>query len=428
MPAPSFKMTLGECIKFKKQWLEAHAKASRGETVRGSVDLAESLGLTRAQLVTHRRVTENTLKIKLPAFPAKHATLTTIPRDLATEVKELQKKIKELSKESADAATLKRLIHGCTQRPIRAPDWLSRPNYEGKHWHHGVPTLFLSDLHWGETVYSKQVNGVNAYNLDIAVERLHRVIQSTRTLLFEVLNKPNYPGIVLALGGDMVSGNIHEELRETNCAPITEIVVHLVEHLIAAINALLEDFDYVFVPCVVGNHGRLDKKPRAKGAVQENYEWLVYQMLAKHFAGDSRVTVIVSDALDMTYKVLNTTYLLTHGDQFKGGSGISGPLTPWTLGDSRKRKRQAAINQPYNTMIFGHFHSMCWGPGDSFIANGTLKGYDEYAFRNNFNYEPPCQALWITHPSRGITFRMDIEADDPGEEKKSPWVSWPKRA
>jgi hypothetical protein len=45
------------------------------------------------------------------------------------------------------------------------------------------------------------------------------------------------------------------------------------------------------------------------------------------------------------------------------------------------------------------------------IINGAVKGYDEYAFQNNFSFEVPQQALFITRPTGDITFRMPILCD-----------------
>ena len=73
---------------------------------------------------------------------------------------------------------------------------------------------------------------------------------------------------------------------------------------------------------------------------------------------------------------LDTRILLTHGDQFRGGSGIAGLLSPLLLGDHRKRKRQTAMNHPYDWMIYGHWHSLVLGVR-GLIGNGSLKGYDE---------------------------------------------------
>lgn len=342
---------------------------------------------------------------------------------LKQEIAALKKDIRNLTVEAADTSRLQQLIHGVANAPVKPPTWLTAKKTSGML---GTPTLFLSDLHWGEVVFPAQVNHCNEFNMPIAQKRLQRVFSATVNLLRDYLHG-DYHGIVVALGGDMISGNIHEELRETNSEQVLAIVLDLFENLIAGIGQMADEFGRVFVPCVVGNHGRLDRKPRAKGAVRDNYEWILYQFLARHFRDDSRVTVVVAESLDCIYRIHNTTYLLTHGDQFRGGAGLAGPMVPWALGDHRKRKRQDAISQPYDVMIFGHWHQLFWGNG-GFLCNGSLKGYDEYAYCNNFAFQPPMQALWITHPDRGVTFQMPILADDVSTNAVTSWVSLPSLA
>ena len=336
------------------------------------------------------------------------------------EIKGLKSQVKDLTSEAIDTTRLRTLIHGMANTPSTPPTWLVKHSKGCNSF--GTPTLFLSDLHWGEHVYPEQINGINSYNLPVARARLKRTFTQTVRLLRDYLADGAYEGIVVALGGDMMSGNIHEELRETNDAHILACVADLHDHMVAGLEMMADEFGRVFVPCVVGNHGRLDKKPRAKGAVRDNFEWILYHYIQKHFANDDRVTVIISESLDYVYKVHNHTYLLTHGDQFRGGSGIAGPMTPWALGDHRKRKRQDAIKQPFDTMIFGHWHQLFWGNG-SFICNGSLKGYDEYAFRSNFSVQEAMQALWITHPEHGITFQMPVLADESPACETRNWVS-----
>ncbi len=63
----------------------------------------------------------------------------------------------------------------------------------------------------------------------------------------------------------------------------------------------------------------------------------------------------------------------------------------------------------------GHFHQLMYLQG--IIMNGSLKGYDEYAYTNNFGFERPQQALWITTPERGVTTKMEVHCDLDSE----PW-------
>ena len=286
----------------------------------------------------------------------------------------------------------------------------------------GIPTLMLSDWHWGEVVKPSEILGANEFNLAIAHARAERVVEGAIRLTHDFLPGGQYDGIVVCLGGDMVTGDIHEELTATNDAPIMPTFVDLFSNMAGCINELLKKFGNVFVVCVTGNHGRNTKKIQSKERYATNFDWLLYQMLQKHFDGEKRVQFHVPDGPDAYFKIYNHKYMLTHGDQFRGGDGMIGPLGPLTRGRHKKASRDNSLDHQWDTMIVGHFHTLMQLP--HLIVNGSLKGLDEYAFQANFGYERPAQALWITHPRQGITFQMPVYADKPGEQESSPWVSW----
>ncbi len=323
---------------------------------------------------------------------------------------DLSSAMKRLGEQDDSLHVIKRLIHDCDQ-VITPPKWLSTAS-PGKNT--GVPTLFASDWHYDEVVDPKQINGVNAFNRTIANARIKQLFTKTVDLLIHHMNQPKYEYFVLDLGGDMLSGNIHEELRETNEAPVSKSMLSVMDQITAGIDLLLLHFKKIVVNCVPGNHGRWDKKPRAKNRVYETYEWLVYQFLKKYYEGDDSIVFNISDGADLPYSIYSTRYLLTHGDQFKGGSGIAGALSPLMLGDARKRKRAMAIDQPFDYLVMGHWHQLMMVKG--IIVNGSLKGADEYSFQSNFDFELPQQALWITHKKWGITARWPVLLSVPGEK------------
>lgn len=285
----------------------------------------------------------------------------------------------------------------------------------------GVPTLFFSDWHWGEVVRPSEIGGVNEYNLAIAHKRAEAVTSIAIELLTKHLSSARYPGVCLLLGGDMISGDIHEELRESNEEPTMVIWLDLLGVLETVIKQLADTFGKVFIVGVTGNHGRNTHKPRAKRRNHSNFDWLLYQILNRRFSDDSRVTMQIPDGPDALFKLYNHRYCLTHGDQFRGGDGIIGPLGPITRGDIKKRSRQAQMQAGYDTLLMGHFHQLI--QLHSMIVNGSLKGYDEYASQLNFKFESPRQALWVTHPQMGITFSMPVYAERPGTAPTTDWVS-----
>lgn len=297
-------------------------------------------------------------------------------------------------------------IADVAQFPRHPPEWIYTPA-SGRP-KQAMPVAHLSDAHFDEIVDPKQVNYLNCYNREIATARLKRFFEKAISLCDDYLKGVDYAGIVLPISGDMFSGQIHEELRETNADTLCGSFAYWLDPLCAGIRMLAERFGRVYVPMVVGNHPRLTLKPRAKGGVRDNFDWLLGTLLQRDFlrAGDKRVSFTVSDAFDLSFRIYQTRYLQTHGDQFRGGSGIAAELSPMMIGDARKRERQQAANDPYDVMIAGHWHRRL--NMERFKVNGTLKGVDEYAFKSNFKYQPPQQSFWTDTPEHGITVEAPI--------------------
>lgn len=380
---------------------------------------AESLGIPRTTLASRlaaARLEGITAESEIKDKPQRNEN--DILRD---RVFELESQLKAVRAATLTDEYVQRKIIGLAEKvgEIRPPKWtVEMPRGKARP---GVPVALWSDWHWGEVVLPEQIGGVNAFNLEIAHVRARRLVERTVYLLRSHVVQPKYDGIVVCLGGDMLSGDIHEELTETNDAPMMPCLLDLFGVLCAALESLAAEFGSVFVPCVAGNHGRTSRKPRAKNRAFTNFDWLLYQFLARAFTQDKRVQFHIPDGPDALFRVFGTRYLLTHGDQFRGGDGIIGPIGPITRGHKRKSSRNSAIDQAYDVMLCGHWHQEMHLSRT--IVNGSLKGYDEYANQNNFDFEQPRQALWLTHPERGITMRMSVHLDEPAEAAAAPWVS-----
>ncbi len=346
-----------------------------------------------------------------------------LQNDPATIIADLRRQVEEAKTEANTADVLREYI-GTAQRATNELD-LPKWTYEAKSSKApGVPKLMLSDLHWGERVTRGQVGGVNAYNLEIARRRLRTVIETTISLAKILSPDMAYPGIVVPFGGDFVSGNIHDELTATNELNTMPTLLDLYKQLVPAINLLADAFGNVFIPCVSGNHDRDTHKTWAKDRNHTSFGWLLYQFLDAHFAADPRITFYIRDNSDALYRTYDVRYLLTHGDQFRGGDSIIGSIGPVTRGAQKKLAKNQAVGQDFDVMEYGHFHTRTLS---AFLrGNGTLKGHDEYSAANNYRFERPSQNFWVTHPDHGITFDAPIYADVAQKRAKPEWVSWPK--
>jgi hypothetical protein len=214
----------------------------------------------------------------------------------------------------------------------------------------------------------------------------------------------------------MFAGIIHDELRRTNAAPILDTLNHWIDPMVQIIEMLAEAFGSVHVPVVVGNHGRYDRKPIAKMRARENFDWFFAKAIARAVRdrGIRNVTFDISDSPDVIVKTYGKTTLITHGDQARGGAGWGGVFSPIMRLDEKKSRRMAQVNLPYDYIAIGHWHQLTFMPRG--VVNGSLVGYDEYAFLNNFGYEVPQQAMWLMTPKHGRTFTAPVFCQDPVAE------------
>lgn len=287
-----------------------------------------------------------------------------------------------------------------------APTWLRAPKDTKNH--HGTLVVFLSDTHFGEVVDPGEMNGYNAFNPDIAEQRLERFFQRTALVAHNYLAGVKYDGVVLALGGDLVSGDIHDELTETNAMSTYQTVEWAVPRLEAGVGLLSEEFGKVHVVSAPGNHGRNTRKPKHKRRSANNADTHIARLLSQRFASSSNVTFSVPDSIDVDFSVYGYRFSLEHGDQAKGGDGQVGALGPVKRLALRKQTQLAAEGRPFNYMLVGHFHQLVFGQTQGFVMNGSLKGYDEYARAWHFRPEPAQQALMVCTPEHGITVQAPV--------------------
>lgn len=196
----------------------------------GPTAAARATGIARTTLID-RATRAKALGIEATKWhPELEARITEMRVAHDQEVAELKRKIKALAETRMTTKDIRNKIFALSDREAAPPDWTIDITSNGKG--PGVPTLMLSDWHWGEVVRPEMVDGVNEYNLEIASQRFKSCIERTIDLCSNHMVKPKYPGIVVALGGDMISGDIHEELRNTNDGPLMSHVFDLFDHLV----------------------------------------------------------------------------------------------------------------------------------------------------------------------------------------------------
>lgn len=329
---------------------------------------------------------------------------------VVSETRSLRHQVEELTAEGKELRRLLGFYSEARKAPLAPPRWEVKPR--GRASHAGIVVAQLTDTHFDEVVQPEEVFFLNAYNREIGLARLRKWTDKVITLPRDYFAGVKIEGLSILATGDILSGDIHAELKESNDDRLLSSVLFWIERLISALELLEAEYaGHVSVHAVVGNHGRTTFKPVYKGRAQTNVEWLIWSVIRERLADrKSKVRVEVSNAMDLNVPIYGRNHLLTHGDQFKGGSGISGVLAPLMLGTHRKGQRQTSAKMSMDLMVMGHFHQYLDLPG--VIVGGSMKGYDEYAFGLNLRPEFARQALWLTTPERGKTMTMPVELQD----------------
>lgn len=256
--------------------------------------------------------------------------------------------------------------------------------------------LLCSDWHVEEKVCPLKVEGRNEYNPTIARTRAHKLAEALAWLVTHQRNGFAIRDIVIWLGGDLITGYIHEELMESNFMSPTEAVLfaqELIEHLINAALAI-DGIERVIVPTSHGNHGRTTYKTRVSTGAANSFEWLMYMSLKRRYANDKRVEFHVADGEHNYLKIYDWDVRFTHGDAVRYAGGVGGITIPLN-----KAIAKWQTFKPAHLTCFGHYHQYLDTP--SFVGNGSLIGYSEYALRVAAAFEAPAQAFFLMDSKRG---------------------------
>lgn len=305
-------------------------------------------------------------------------------------------------------------IAGVYERVATPPKWaLPKPNAKQRS---SMGLLQLSDLHVGEVIELAATGGYNEYSPEIFKRRMRRAISAAVPIVKRWGQDTKLNGFCLALNGDLISGDIHEELRNTNALTAHKQVDLVVDELIAAINILEAEFGHVYVPVTPGNHGRTTLKPPSKKVHELSYDTMVGTILAREFRDRPNVQIDVAQGFDIIYDLLGHRVLQTHGDHTGtgGGKGFGGPDFPIVRGARLLQLTQSMQRDYFDVLLTGHYHTTSNPSGGRNLANGSMVGYSEYSHSLRAIPEPPQQWLALIHERWGLRERIPLVLDEPG--------------
>lgn len=317
-------------------------------------------------------------------------------------------RIAALQAENARLSKLLGLVESYHAAAGDPPRWLlpRRRNLRGQ----ATAVMQLSDLHLDEVVKPGEIGGLNAYDRSIAELRLKR--WADKAVEMGERHNHKWEGAVVLCSGDLVSGAIHEELRETNADHLPGTMVHWAPKIASAIRQVADFYGRVYVPSVVGNHGRLTMKMTAKGRARNSWDYLLMQMVAAHLSSDTRIRFQASEGDYLLIPIYDRWIWQEHGDSQRGGGGWAGIFTP--LGSIHRRAVEvaAAHGKRIDYVAVGHWHTTLLAHARGMVCNGSMKGYCNYASSIRLRPEPAMQNWWAVTPEYGTTIAGALYLED----------------
>lgn len=256
----------------------------------------------------------------------------------------------------------------------------------GKEKSYSTAIVLASDWHIEEEVKPQMVNGLNHYTLDIAAQRIKSFARNTARL-WQINNQDTrIQDMVLMLGGDFITGNIHQDNIESCRLRPLEAIWEAQKHIMSVIEHLLGATDCNFIiPCHMGNHSRITKKTHWGNQSGNSLEWLMYKNLERIYTDNKRVKFMVAEGYHTFIDVDGFRVRTHHGDAIRYAGGVGGLFIPAYKAISQWNKSKAV-----DLDCFGHLHQFV--DGGNFVCNGSLIGYNSYAVAGKFGFEKPYQS------------------------------------
>lgn len=245
----------------------------------------------------------------------------------------------------------------------------------------------LCDLHYGADID----NAWNFYNSDVCRKRLCQYIDE----IDSIQNLHKTENCIVWANGDMISGNIHNEISVTNKENVIEQITGVSELIAEFLSELSKRFSTVKFVSVAGNHSRLDTKE--KSLKDERLDDLVEWYLKARLQNFKNVFIGDYHKLDTTMyyiTVRGLNYVGVHGD--------------YDDSDSKIQALKSFVPVQVYSVMMGHLHhnSVNTVQNVKTIMAGSFLGMDQFCISKRI-YGTPQQLVCILN-NKGVKCFYDI--------------------
>ncbi len=274
-------------------------------------------------------------------------------------------------------------------------------------------TMQISDGHCGAVQLSEEIEGFNEFNPQICHDR--QIGYAVKFLDWVGMHRNIYriDECVVIVTGDLISGDIREELRVSNAFPSPVQCVRASEILTEQLSLLAPHFKKITVHFLVeDNHARLTKKPQAKEAGYNSLNYIVGKIAEIYLQKHENIEFNIYPMFEKVVSVSNLRYLISHGHGITGWMGV-----PWYSIERKVSRESMARLQiimddlsrakqiGFHKYLFGHWHTPFDHP--LYSCCGSVSGTDAYDHKYG-RHAGPSQSSWMVHPVHGEFNRVNF--------------------
>lgn len=330
---------------------------------------------------------------------------------LKRQLSEARKQLRDRSVVDAGSLAIAEAIRETV--PTRPPVLPGKPPRITKNRLPTAGILDLGDWHYGEVVDFEATGGVYRYNPTIAAERFDYTVNEAIRLGRE----HKIGQMVVILGGDMISGNIHDDLNRTNESMVVNQTLEMSEIVCGGIEKVVSAFQIVQALSVSGNHPRLEKIPHFKHKQVENLDYMLDAIVQIKTKNQDNLEWLTRKSFWNNFEVEGRRFLTMHGDTNKQQNSMG--ISFYSI-EKELRKYMGLVNDgtiPHFHDIIGHHqHTLAAIPvgGAMYYLNGSGKGGDEYSLGGSRPPSPARQRFLAISQGKVVADRA-IELDAIGK-------------
>ena len=321
-------------------------------------------------------------------------------RDLRAGNRELRSELERLKREAGRVENYFRELRETTLRPWQPPPAFYKPSAKRTLVRRACElVVHFTDWHYGATQDADEIEGFNVFTPGHAEARLLNLCDDVLNWLEVHRQGYRVDRATILCTGDLISGDIHDELRITNAFPTPVQAVGAARLLAACCSKLSAHVTQLTVEFVVAdNHGRLTQKPLAKEEGTCTHNYTVGELTRAYLQQHPNIQVRIYPQYETAVSVCGRQYLLMHGHGIMGWAGF-----PY-YGIERKVAKEALarLHMParlrFHRVILGHYHAPLQHPW--YWIGGSASGTDAYDHKAG-RHALPQQVAWYVHPEHG---------------------------